>query len=348
MRGDPADHGRWWSTCRWCRRRRRSGRGVEQLGQQLGAGDDRRADPPRGLHVRDGLLDRGGDHQGLVGAGQRPSRPAGAARRRGRAGTRTARGCGPGRARGRSLRPRRRGPARSAPAASCRCRRRRRRSRLRLGIIGGPYKRCRAEQRGRGSRHEQATAARSPSSRRPRGCRRKSPSGCRRWRQRSIRTARRRSSSIRSASLASGHFAGDDATRAAAFVEVANDEAYDAVWFARGGYGAGRLVEPVLPALGAAGAAQDLSRLQRRRRAAGGALSGRLQRRGAWSGGAGHPARGRRGGDRPRAGLAGRPRARRAGAEPGGRSAPRRRRSTSRSSVTCSARPGSRTSPATC
>lgn len=47
----------------------------------------------------------------------------------------------------------------------------------------------------------------------------------------------------------SGHFAGDDATRAAALVEVANDPAYDAVWFARGGYGAGRLIEAVLPRL---------------------------------------------------------------------------------------------------
>ena len=49
---------------------------------------------------------------------------------------------------------------------------------------------------------------------------------------------------------ASGHFAGDDRTRAAALVEVANSEAYDAVWFARGGYGAGRLIEAVLPQLG--------------------------------------------------------------------------------------------------
>lgn len=47
----------------------------------------------------------------------------------------------------------------------------------------------------------------------------------------------------------SGHFAGDDATRAAALVEVANDPAYDAVWFGRGGYGAGRLIEGVLPRL---------------------------------------------------------------------------------------------------
>lgn len=53
---------------------------------------------------------------------------------------------------------------------------------------------------------------------------------------------------------ASGHFAGDDDTRAAAFVEVANDPAYDAVWFARGGYGAGRLAELVAPRLGEAAA----------------------------------------------------------------------------------------------
>ncbi|MFI4974496.1 MAG: LD-carboxypeptidase [Caulobacterales bacterium] len=46
-----------------------------------------------------------------------------------------------------------------------------------------------------------------------------------------------------------GHFAGDDGTRAAAFVEVANDEAYDAVWFARGGYGSGRLADLVMPRL---------------------------------------------------------------------------------------------------
>jgi muramoyltetrapeptide carboxypeptidase len=49
--------------------------------------------------------------------------------------------------------------------------------------------------------------------------------------------------------LSSGHFAGDDAQRAAAFVEAANDPAFDAVWFARGGYGAGRLIEPILPRL---------------------------------------------------------------------------------------------------
>ena len=50
-------------------------------------------------------------------------------------------------------------------------------------------------------------------------------------------------------SLSSGHFAGDDAARAAAFVEVANDSAFDALWFARGGYGSGRIAEAVLPRL---------------------------------------------------------------------------------------------------
>lgn len=52
--------------------------------------------------------------------------------------------------------------------------------------------------------------------------------------------------------LSAGHFAGDDGARAAAFVEVANDEAFDAVWFARGGYGSGRLIELILPRLAAA------------------------------------------------------------------------------------------------
>jgi muramoyltetrapeptide carboxypeptidase len=45
--------------------------------------------------------------------------------------------------------------------------------------------------------------------------------------------------------LSSGHFAGTDAERADAFREVADDERFDAVWFARGGYGAGRIAEQV-------------------------------------------------------------------------------------------------------
>ena len=46
------------------------------------------------------------------------------------------------------------------------------------------------------------------------------------------------------------HFAGSDAERLAAFVEVANDPAFDAMWFARGGYGACRIAADALAALG--------------------------------------------------------------------------------------------------
>jgi len=46
-----------------------------------------------------------------------------------------------------------------------------------------------------------------------------------------------------------GHFAGDDATRAQAFLEIANDESYDAVWYARGGYGSCRVAEAILNGL---------------------------------------------------------------------------------------------------
>lgn len=49
--------------------------------------------------------------------------------------------------------------------------------------------------------------------------------------------------------LMSGHFAGDDAARAAAFVEVANDPAFDVLWVARGGYGSCRLLDLVVPDL---------------------------------------------------------------------------------------------------
>jgi muramoyltetrapeptide carboxypeptidase len=49
--------------------------------------------------------------------------------------------------------------------------------------------------------------------------------------------------------LSWGHFAGDDAARADAFVELANDGSFDALWWARGGYGANRIVEAVLPRL---------------------------------------------------------------------------------------------------
>ena len=46
-----------------------------------------------------------------------------------------------------------------------------------------------------------------------------------------------------------GHFAGDDELRARAFLDIANDESTDAVWFARGGYGSCRVAEAVLRGL---------------------------------------------------------------------------------------------------
>jgi muramoyltetrapeptide carboxypeptidase len=49
--------------------------------------------------------------------------------------------------------------------------------------------------------------------------------------------------------LSAGHFAGDDAARTAAFVDYANDPSLDAIWFARGGYGACRMAEAALDRL---------------------------------------------------------------------------------------------------
>lgn len=49
-----------------------------------------------------------------------------------------------------------------------------------------------------------------------------------------------------------GHFAGTDAQRADAFVAMANNPAIDAIWFARGGYGSCRILDLVIPRLGAA------------------------------------------------------------------------------------------------
>jgi len=52
--------------------------------------------------------------------------------------------------------------------------------------------------------------------------------------------------------LVDGHFAGDDAARSAAFLEAANDPSFDAVWFARGGYGSCRIEDRVWRDLGQA------------------------------------------------------------------------------------------------
>jgi muramoyltetrapeptide carboxypeptidase len=49
-----------------------------------------------------------------------------------------------------------------------------------------------------------------------------------------------------------GHFAGPDAIRLAALLECANDPAFDAVWFAKGGYGANRIAVRALAGLGQA------------------------------------------------------------------------------------------------
>src|SRR3546814_17616398 len=48
------------------------------------------------------------------------------------------------------------------------------------------------------------------------------------------------------------HFAGEDSVRAEAFLAVANDPRFDALWFARGGYGSCRIAEDVLSRLGPA------------------------------------------------------------------------------------------------
>lgn len=45
------------------------------------------------------------------------------------------------------------------------------------------------------------------------------------------------------------HFAGTDAERTEAFLEIANDPAFDALWVARGGYGTCRIAEAVLAGL---------------------------------------------------------------------------------------------------
>jgi muramoyltetrapeptide carboxypeptidase len=49
--------------------------------------------------------------------------------------------------------------------------------------------------------------------------------------------------------LSDGHFAGNDAARAKAFIDIANDESFDTLWFARGGYGSNRIAEAVLAGL---------------------------------------------------------------------------------------------------
>src|SRR3954467_8143444 len=52
--------------------------------------------------------------------------------------------------------------------------------------------------------------------------------------------------------LSDGHFAGPDEARLAALREVMADPSFDAVWFARGGYGSNRIAEAALAGLTAA------------------------------------------------------------------------------------------------
>ncbi len=49
--------------------------------------------------------------------------------------------------------------------------------------------------------------------------------------------------------LRHGHFAGEDKVRLQAFVETANDPAFDTIWCARGGYGSNRIAEAAVAAL---------------------------------------------------------------------------------------------------
>ena len=50
-----------------------------------------------------------------------------------------------------------------------------------------------------------------------------------------------------------GHFAGPDARRLAAFLECANDPGFDAVWFAKGGYGSNRIAKEAVAGLNEVG-----------------------------------------------------------------------------------------------
>lgn len=49
--------------------------------------------------------------------------------------------------------------------------------------------------------------------------------------------------------LEQGHFAGSDLQRLEALLDLANDPAFDAVWFARGGYGSNRIAEAAIARL---------------------------------------------------------------------------------------------------
>ena len=54
-----------------------------------------------------------------------------------------------------------------------------------------------------------------------------------------------------------GHFAGDDGVRLRALVDCANDPAFDAVWFAMGGYGSNRIAPQAVAQMNAAARAKS-------------------------------------------------------------------------------------------
>ena len=70
-----------------------------------------------------------------------------------------------------------------------------------------------------------------------------------------------------------GHFAGPDAVRLAALLECANDPGFDAVWFAKGGYGSNRIARDALAGMNEHAREQELSGLFGLRHVAGRALS---------------------------------------------------------------------------
>lgn len=53
-----------------------------------------------------------------------------------------------------------------------------------------------------------------------------------------------------------GHFAGDDLTRLTGLLDCANDPAFDAVWFAKGGYGSNRIAEAAIARMNTAARAK--------------------------------------------------------------------------------------------
>src|SRR4030095_17180124 len=56
--------------------------------------------------------------------------------------------------------------------------------------------------------------------------------------------------------LSDGHFAGSDEVRLEALRQVMADDRYDAIWFARGGYGSNRIPEAAAGDLSPAGRGQ--------------------------------------------------------------------------------------------